>query len=303
MALRSQVSLHFLLGAGVSSLPGVRSTEGNFPFWLTLDNRLIADEFFRPSYTMGFWADGMIVKKLNYSIMLGNNLSQLGVDAGQLDNSFNTLSAALTFFPTTGEFGKKSNFGDFEDHQKAATRLGIHYTRSDEDRQGQPDTEAFENVQIRISDGSVIFAPNLFGSGIQIEEVTYQMTCIDAGVKYHGLALEGEYYWRIVNNLSGIGTEALQFDHFSDNGFQLQGSGMLLPELLQLYSTCSKVFGEYGDPWEFRAGVNVYPWKNQVVRLNAEYIYQHQSPVGGLSVPYQVGNTGSIFHLDFMVNF
>jgi hypothetical protein len=252
---------------------------------------------------MGLWANGMIVKKLNYSIMLGNNLSQLGIDAGQLDNTFNTLSAALTLLPTTGEFGKNSNFGDFEDHQKAATRIGIHYTRSDEDRQGQPNTDAFDNVQIRISDGSVIFVPNLFGDGIQIEKVTYQMTCFDAGVKYQGFSLEGELYWRWVNNLSGKGTETLLFDQFTDTGIQLQGSGMLLPKLLQLYTTYSEVFGEYGNPWELRAGLNLTPWKNQVVRLNAEYIYQYNSPVGGLSLPYQVGGTGSIFHLDLMVNF
>jgi hypothetical protein len=294
---------HFLLGGGVNSLPGVRSTEGSFPFWLTLDNRLIADEFFRPSYTMGIWIKGLIINKLNYSLMLGNNLSQLGVDAGQMDAGFNTFSGALTYFPTTGEFGSNGSFGDFENHEKVATRIGIHYTRSNEDRQGQPKTDAFENVQIRISDGSVIFAPNLFGNGIQIENATYQMTGLDAGVKYKGYTAEAEYYFRKVDHLSGTGTELLQFDHFLDHGFQFQGSGMMLPSLLQLYITYSKIFGEYGDPDEFRAGLNIYPWKNQVVRLNAEYIYQYESPVGGLSLPYQVGNTGSIFHIDFMVNF
>src|SRR5262249_39815503 len=38
-------------GGGITSLPSVRSTEGQFPYWLTVDNRLIADEFFRGSYT------------------------------------------------------------------------------------------------------------------------------------------------------------------------------------------------------------------------------------------------------------
>ncbi len=294
---------HLLLGGGVNSLPGVRSTEGSFPYWLTLDNRLIADEFFRPSYTMGIWIKGLIVNKLNYNLMLGNNLSQLGVDAGQLDAGFNTFSGALTYFPTTGEFGSNGSFGDFENHEKVATRVGIHYTRSNEDRQGQPKTDAFENVQIRISDGSVIFAPDLFGNGIQVENATYQMAGLDGGVKYKGFAAEAEYYFRRIDHLSGAGTELLQFDHLLDHGFQFQGSGMMLHSLLQLYITYSKIFGEYGDPDEFRAGLNLFPWKNQVVRLNAEYIYQDESPVGGLSLPYQVGNTGSIFHIDFMVNF
>jgi hypothetical protein len=296
-------STHFTLGGGVNSLPGVRSTEGSFPFWLTLDNRLIADEFFRPSYTMGVWAKGEVVKKLNYNVMLGNNLSQLGVDAGQLDDGINTFSAALTYFPTTGEYGLNSNFGDFEDHRKAATRIGLHFTRSDEDRQGQPTTDAFENVQIRLSDGNIIFKPNLFGDGIQIENATYQMAGFDIGVKYRGFALEAEFYWRLINHLSGRGVDSLNVNEFSDHGYQMQGSGMIIPQLLQLYGTWSKIDGEYGDPWEFRAGLNYHPWKNHVVRANAEYIYQDKCPVGGLSLPYQVGGTGSIFHLNFQVNF
>jgi hypothetical protein len=41
------------VGGGINSLPGTRSTSGHFPFWLGVDERLIADEFFRPSYTTG----------------------------------------------------------------------------------------------------------------------------------------------------------------------------------------------------------------------------------------------------------
>ena len=263
----------------------------------------MSDEFFRPSYTMGIWAKGEVVRKLNYSVMLGNNLSQLGVDAGQLDDGINTFSAALTYFPTTGEYGLNGNFGDFEDHRKAATRVGVHFTRSDEDRQGQPNTDAFENVQIRISDGNVIFEPNLFGDGVQIEKATYQMAGFDVGAKYRGFAFEAEFYWRRIDHLVGPGVESLDFSELNDHGYQVQGSGMVIPRLLQLYATWSKVLGEYGNPWEFRAGLNYYPWNNHVVRVNTEYIYQDGCPVGGLSLPYQVGGTGSIFHANFQVNF
>jgi Protein of unknown function (DUF3011) len=41
------------LGGGITSLPSVRSTEGQFPYWLGVDDRLTADEFFRGSYTTG----------------------------------------------------------------------------------------------------------------------------------------------------------------------------------------------------------------------------------------------------------
>lgn len=180
---------HFTLGGGIGGLPGTRSTEGNFPFWLTLDNRLIADEFFRPSYTQGIWAKGDVVTGVEYAVMLGNNLSQFGVDAGQLDSGLDTVASSLAWMPTTGEFG--AGFGDFEDHQHVATRVGVHYTRSDENRQSQPNTEAIDNAQIRISDGNIVFTPGLFGEGIVITDAKYQMSAVDAGVKYRGFALEG----------------------------------------------------------------------------------------------------------------
>lgn len=294
---------HLTLLGGIMSLPGVRSTEGNFPFWLSVDNRLISDEFFRPSYTSGIQAKGIIVERLNYNVMIGNNLSQLGIDAGQLDNEFSTVSAALTFFPTTGEYGMfNGSFGDFDNHQEAATRLGLHYSRSDEDRQGQPTTDAFDNVQIRLSDGSVIFSPNLFGPGTQIDKATYQMSSIDAGIKYKGFALEGDYNWRWIDNFKFTGPP-LTFDQLFDNGFQLLGSSMILPRTLQLYSTYSKIFGEYGDPWEIRAGLNWFPFKSNYARFNVQYIYQNRSPVGNTSLPYALGGTGSIFNMDVEINF
>ena len=292
---------HFTLGLGIASLPGVRSTEGNFPYWLGVDNRLIADEFFRPSYTTGIFAKGNIVRGLDYQVMLGNNLSQLGIDAGQLDNSLNTWSGALVWMPTTGEFGKFGAFGDFDDHQKLATRIGGHYTRSDENRQSQPATDSFDNVQIRLSDGSIVFQPGLFGPGINVTDLTYHMADADAGLKYRGLALEAEYYHRWLNTFRGPGTAGLP--SVTDNGYQVQASAMLLPKTLQLYASTSKVFGNYGNPWDARLGVNWYLWKNQGFRWNLEYIQLHRSPVGALSLPYSVGGTGPTFNLNLQVNF
>jgi hypothetical protein len=148
-------------GAGITSLPSVRSTEGQFPYWLGVDDRLIADEFFRGSYTTGFWLKGEIATKFKYMAMIANNLSTLGVSAAQLDNTFDTTSLMLQWLPTTGEFGLYGTFGDFDYHEKLATRLGVHYTQSTEDKQSQPGTNAIENSQIRLTDGSVIFTTDL----------------------------------------------------------------------------------------------------------------------------------------------
>src|SRR5882672_8657877 len=152
--------------------------------------------------------------------MLGNNLSQLGIDAGQLDEGLNTVSGSLVWMPTTGEYGKWGQYGDFEDHQKTATRVGIHYTRSYENRQSQPASDNFDNVQIRLSDGTIVFSPNVFGPGITVTDLLYHMMSADAGAKYHGFALEGEYYRRWLNHFAGPGTAGLP--KVIDNGFQIQ---------------------------------------------------------------------------------
>jgi hypothetical protein len=233
------------VGAGITSLPSVRSTEGQFPYWLGVDDRLIADEFFRGSYTSGVWLKGEFHTKVKYQAMFANNLSTLGVSAAQLDNKLDTQSYTVTWMPTTGEFGLWNTFGDYDDHQKVATRIGVHYTSSREEKQSQPGTDGIENSQIRLTDGNVIFTPDLFGPGITVNEVDYRMSSVDAGVKYQGLSLEGEYYWRWLRNFTGVNTAAIA--DINDHGYQLQASAMAVPKALQLYFGASQVFGRYGD--------------------------------------------------------
>lgn len=289
---------HFTFAAGIRSLPGTRSVEGNFPFWLGVDTRLIADEFFRPSYTSGIWATGDITEKLRYQVMLGNNLSTLGVSATQLDNNFSTLVSALIWEPLA-EFGQ--GFGDFEGHEKLAVRLAGHFTRSHETAEEQPNTQSFENTQIRLADGTIIFTPNLFGTGITVNAVNTKMADFDGGLKYHGLSLDGEYFMRWLNDFTGPGTAGLPslFDH----GFQMQASAMVIPKSLQFYAGGSTVFGKFGNPYDTRVGLNWYPWKNKVVRVNNEFLYLYNSPVGYTSVPFAVGGKGFVFHSNLEMAF
>jgi hypothetical protein len=286
---------HFVFAGGITSLPGVRTTEGNFPFWLSVDNRLMADEFFRPSYTSGFWIKGDLTEGLRYQAMIGNNLSTLGVSSAQLDNHFSTIATALVWEPTTGEFGK--GYGDFEDHQEVATRLGLHYTRSTEDKQSQPGTDDIDNTQIRLSDGTIIFTPFIFGPGVAVDEVRYQMSSLDGGIKYKGYALEGEYYVRKLDQFQGPGTGVVPNQW--DRGFQLQASTMIIPRTFQAYLAGSYIDGNYGKPWDIRAGVNWHPWHNRVFRWNTQVMYLNHSPVGYTSLTYNVGSKGVVFNTDF----
>jgi hypothetical protein len=295
------VNRHVTIGAGITSLPSVRSTEGQFPYWLGVDDRLTADEFFRGSYTSGVWLKGEITTGLNYMAMLGNNLSTLGISASQLDNTLDTWSGMLSWMPTTGEFGPLGAFGDFEGHTELATRIGVHFTHSTEDRQSQPGSDTIDNTQIRLTDGSIIFTPSLFGPGITVDKVQYQMASLDAGFKYRGYSVEAEYYWRDLSNFVGPGTAGIAA--IKDDGYQLQASAMLLPRLLQLYTGVSEIRGDYGNSSELRFGMNYFPKRMRGLRVNGEWINLNNSPVGYTAVPYPVGGDGNVYHVNFELNF
>ncbi len=252
-------------------------------------------------YTTGFWLKGELHTKVKYMAMFANNLSTLGVSAAQLDNKFDTQSYMLQWLPTTGEFGLYGTFGDYDHHERLATRVGGHYTSSVEERQSQPGTEGIENSQIRLTDGSVIFTPDLFGSGITVNEVNYRMMSLDAGFKYKGIAIEAEYYRRWLSDYVGTNTGGIA--DISDNGYQVQGSAMVIPKILQLYLSGSQIFGQYGDSWEMRLGENWYFRKTRGLRVNAEWMKVRKSPVGYTAYPYPVGANGHVLHINLEMNF
>jgi len=282
------------LTAGIFSLPSTRSTAQSFPNWLMIDHRTMADEFFRGSYSQGYQATGRITPTLAYNVALMNNLSQLGVSATELDFGVNTLSTALFWMPTTGEFGPAFGFGDYEYHETPATLLGIHYTRSREDAESQPNVNGVENSQIRLSDGTRIFSPDPFGTGGRIGKATYRMLDLDAGVKFRGWSLEGEYYFRWVDDFQ-LFSGPIPVTSLFDHGFQLQASTMVIPSMLQAYLETSTVFGQYGVPWEVGGGLTLFPFRRKQVRMNIEAIYMHNSAIGYTAVPYQVGGKGWVF--------
>ncbi len=282
--------------AGIFSLPSTRSTAQSFPNWLRIDHRSMADEYFRGSYIQGVMANGKITDTLDYKVALSNNLSALGVSASQMDPCICTVSGMLYWMPTTGEFGPGAGFGDYEYHEDLATLLGVHFTYSREDAQEQPGVNAFENSQIRLSDGTLFFAPNAFNTGGMINKATYSMLDLDAGMKWKGWSLDAEYYFRWLDDFETIGP--IPVESLFDHGFQVYASTMLQPDYWQAYLSGSKIFGQYGDPWDLAAGLTYFPFGFKEVRMNGQALYMDRSAVGYTAVPYVVGGTGWVFTFD-----
>jgi hypothetical protein len=289
-ALYYAFSKYMTLGAGWNAYPGTMSLQGSHPYWESYD-RVMADEFFRPYFSQGVFAQGNLGPKLQYRWMIGNNNSNLDVPAVKLDRDLSG-GFALTWLPTTGEFGPRGAFGDYEHHEKLATRFNLAYTYSPEERQSPVGTPA-GNTTLRLADSLNVFDTGAFVNGVTVEKTRYQMVSASPAIKYHGFWLQGEGYARKLDEFVADGK--LPVGAVRDFGFYVQMAKMIVPKRFELYGTTSYVFSNYGRPKEFIVGGNYYPWDTRNIRLNFQLINVDQSPVSSTFGFYLGKLTGQVF--------
>ncbi len=277
-------------GAGWNAYPGTLSLQGSHPYWLSYD-RVMADEFFRPYFSQGIFAKGNILSRLEYRWMVGNNNSNLDVPAAKLDRDL-SAGGAITWLPSTGEFGPRGAFSDYEGHQQLATRFNLAYTYSPEERQASLGTPA-ANTTLRLSDSLNVFDTGALAPGVTVEKAHYQLLSLGAGMKYHGLFLQGEGYGRRLDNFVADGK--LPVGVVRDFGFYVQLGYMVVPKRIELYGATSYIFGQYGHPKEFIVGGNYYPWNTRNARLNIQLINVDHSPVSSTFGFYLGQLTGQVF--------
>src|SRR6478735_11395536 len=76
--IQYELSKNFRFNIGVGPNLCIRSMQGPFPFYSSTD-RTMGEDALRGGFTNGFWVTGEVVPKLNYTVMIGNNLSTLGI--------------------------------------------------------------------------------------------------------------------------------------------------------------------------------------------------------------------------------
>jgi hypothetical protein len=281
------------LGLGWNAYPGTQSLQGSHPYWESYD-RVMADEFFRPFFSQGVFAKGNLLPKLEYRWMFGNNNSNLDVPAAKLDRNL-SAGAALTWYPTTGEFGPRGAFGDYENHQNLATRFNLAYTYSPEERQAAVGTSSGINTTLRLSDSLNVFDTGALAPGVTVERTHYQMVSAATGMKYHGLWIQGEGYGRLLDHFVANGK--LPVTEVRDSGFYVQVADMIVPKRFELYGGTSYIFGQFGNSKEFIIGTNYYPWDTRNIRLNTQVINVDHSPVSSTFGFYLGQITGPVFSI------
>jgi hypothetical protein len=298
-----QFSRKFSLYAGINGLPGTRSVQGSHPFWLGHD-RVMADEFFRPYFTNGIWAQGELAPGFWYNAMVGNNMSSLGVKATQLDRKFSE-GASVWWMPTTKEFGPRGAYGDYEMHEKVATRFGVSTTYSPEERFTDANTSATGNTTIRLADSLNVFDTGALAPGVTVQNVDYRLVSVDAGVKYRGFFLQTELYTRRLDGFKADG--ALPVKEIVDKGFYVQAAFFPVPKKLELYAATSQIYGDkdagFSNSSEYLVGANWYPFKTRNHRFNLQVMDVNRSPVNSTFGYYTGGQDGTTVSAAFSVFF
>lgn len=282
----------FVIGVGPNLC--IRSLQGPFPFYSSTD-RTMGEDALRGGFTGGFWITGEIVPRVNYTVMFGNNLSTLGIQASKLTRDI-SKSISLWWQPTTGEYGPRGGIGDFEHHQQLSTRFGASYCHSREDRFNNIGQPAPDNTQVRMTDGVLFFETGSLADNVTVDKANFDMLSVDLGVKYKGFNLQTEFYARNLSKFDADGP--LPLSSLKDYGYSLQISHMVLPKKLMIYGINSYFFDQFKrHPWEAGVGVNVYPIKSRSWRLNGQVMYVYKTAAGGTFGLYTAGQTGTTITL------
>jgi hypothetical protein len=276
---------------GYTGIPGSRSLVNTFPFFTSTD-RSMADNFFRPGFTQGVWANGELPSRVNYLVFVGNGLNTLNISANKIDTHL-VLSGSTWWEPlgAYGEPGKARNmYDDYFASKKVRVRIGTAFTRSREDRFSNLDQSSPENTSLYNSDGVLTFSTGAFAPGVTLDVATYRMWAVDGGVKWNGLAINGQYFVRWLNDFEADGP--LPFASTKDHGGEITAGYFVKPKKVMVYGRGSWVRGQFGDSHEYGGGVKWHFLPTERLWLNAELFEVDRAPYSGAFTPYTAGMTG-----------
>jgi hypothetical protein len=297
-----QFNKHLLLMAGYTGVPGSRSLVNTFPYYTATD-RSMADNFFRPGFTQGLWATGELSKRLYYQGFVGNGLNTLSISANKIDTNL-LFSGSLWWEPlgNYGEPGKSVNmYDDYFAKNKTRIRLGTSFTRSREDRFSDLDQSSPENTSIYNSDGVLMFSTGAFAPGVTVNKAVYKMWAIDGGLKYNGFSVNGQYFMRWLSDFEADGPMPVTstFDH----GYELSAGYFVIPKKVLGYVRSSQVFGQFGDSYEYGAGVKWHFLPTERLWLNTELMRVNKVPYSGAFTPYTAGLSGWVPMIQTVIAF
>lgn len=211
--------------------------------------------------------------------------------AGQLDN-FVAIATRVNIL-LMGDWGKDGH-ADLEWRTKPAVRIGGGYTY------GKRGIEGLREFDF----------PRVVDSGKQVDEIlpvglevyNHYMYAADFNVKYRGLSVVGEYYWR---RLQDFIPDAL----LMDQGFWLETGYFIRPKVFQILGRWSRVNGNSGtmggrdQSADEVAGGAVFYINGHNLKLTADVTRINGSPVSDSALSLRPGDDGWLYRTQLQWKF
>jgi len=138
--------------------------------------------------------------------------------------------------------------------------------------------------------------------GIEVRSTNLQLWTLDAAMKYRGLAVSGEYFFRWLDDVRTVGGRS-PYGSLFDTGALLQAGYFLKPHKLEAFARTSFVTGRFGGGVEYGGGFNWYPRGARTWRTTAEVLRIEGSPAQNFITGYRAGETGTLFQLQWLTDF
>ena len=288
-----QFSDSLQIQAGKRKVPGTRN-------WLlgAFDTRMIdrafANEFFRPSRTTGIWVVGDPNESLHYELMVGQGFNSEGLTPSEKGDDF--AFAATLWWDCIGSYGP-ARPTDFEFHDELAVRVGASWVWSNE---GTPGRQLEEADFLRLTDGTRLTDPDALAPGATVESFDVMLVAIDAAFKYRGWSVNGEYFWRTVNDVkANLPVPNVGLQH----GFYLEGGFFAIPQRLEFNSQFAYVSGKQGATNSFATGLSYYPLETYYLKLGLDVTFIDGSPVNSTGSDILVGDSGMLVRTQFQAQY
>ena len=140
------------------------------------------------------------------------------------------------------------------------------------------------------SDGVLTFSTGAFAPGVTVNQATYRMWAADAGLKWNGLAFNGQYFVRWIDDFDA--DVPLPLASTLDHGAEFTVGYFVIPKTLVAYGRASWVQGQFGNSHEYGGGVKWHFVPSERLWLTGELFQVDRAPYSGAFTPYTAGMTG-----------
>lgn len=257
-------------------------------------DRSMATVFFAPERSVGVWAQGEPMDGFHYRAMLGDGFRSTDLNSKEINDK--PMVAASLWWEPLGAFGK--GYADIKSEDEVRLRIGSSVTYSQQSGFNSSGRQLAESNFLVLDDGTQLTALN-------VDHFDVTVLAADAALKYQGLSVHGEAYYRWIENIGMTGASPANFPFDSNRAYggYVAAGYMLVRERLELVTRVSSIMGDFKDTSEYGVGLNYYIDGSHRKKASFDVTSIDGSPVSSSGPNYRVGDDGLLFRAQVQLAF